>query len=136
DPDFPYYRLWYAEQLLRRNLDEDRREAAHILLKLAENSLVFQEAFALLEGCGEAVLGGDRWDAVARRAVRAGEVVRMRETLAVPDLQPDPRNGARKRRKVLREPEVWKDRQAQLSRFWKLRRAWFGLKRRLSLASR
>jgi hypothetical protein len=143
DPAFPYYRLWYAEQLLQRNLDEDRREAAHILLKLTENSLVFQETFALLEVCGEAVLGGDRWDAVARRAVRAGEVVRLRETLAVPDLQPDPRNGWRKRRKVLREREVRNDQRAQLSllirakeKFWKPRRAWLGLKRCLGLASR
>jgi hypothetical protein len=145
DPAFPYYRLWYAEQLLQRNLDEDSREAAHILRKLVENSLVFQEAFALLEKCGEPVRGGDRWDGVARRAVRAGEVLRTRETLSVPDLQPDPRNGAWKRRNVLGERETRKDQRVQLSRhirakesskFWKLRQAWFGLKRCLGLASR
>jgi hypothetical protein len=141
DADFPYYRLWYAEQLLQRNLDEDRREAASILLELADDSLVFQEAFALLNKWGGEVSSDTRWNAVARRADRAAEVVEMYESLAIPDLQPDPR----KRRNVLREGQAWKEERVPLSRhsraktrskFGKLRQVWFGLKRCLGLASR
>ncbi len=35
DPDFPYYRLWYAQHLLQRGLPEDDRLACRLLRELA-----------------------------------------------------------------------------------------------------
>jgi hypothetical protein len=144
DPDFPYFRLWYAEQLLQRDLDEDRCEAARILPELADDSFVFQEAFELLEQGGTAQADPHRL-AIACRAGRAREVLERKESIAVPPLQPDPRKGAREWRKTLRAREAWKDEGKKLYRrigakesnkFGKLRQVWFGLKRCLGLASR
>jgi hypothetical protein len=49
DPEFPYYKLHYAERLLERNLAGDHLKAVHLLIELAGNSILFQEAFSLLE---------------------------------------------------------------------------------------
>lgn len=146
DPAFPYYRLWYAEQLLRRNLEEDRREAADILLELADHSLVFQKAFALLERCGDAISRDDRWKCIARRTHRAEEALRMREPLTLPELQPDvcyddplPVGKHIHRRHAdtfggkHSSPPIIAE---EGSRLRKLRRAWRGLRRCLGLDER
>jgi len=131
DPDFPYFQLWYAEQLLQRALPEDNGTATDILQKLASSSLVFQEAFELLEkttGCP---------DNLALHMSRAAEILEVRDTLAVPKLRPDFREIERKQDKNLRGLEAWEVEREHLyrhiralesSKFWKLRQAWFKLK--------
>jgi hypothetical protein len=142
DDDFPYYRLWYAEQLLRRGLDEDRALAERLLQELARDTLVFQEAYEMLESSGGRPPSSEWWDNLAHRAIRAGELLELQESAAVPELQPDPRSGARKHRKALRAWEAWRKEREHLhrhikalesSKFWKLRQAWFTLKRHLGL---
>jgi hypothetical protein len=131
DPDFPYFQLWYAEQLLQRGLPDDHATAARILQELASGSLVFQEAFELLEKTGA------EGEILALRMTRAGEILEFRDTLAVPKLQPDLRAFERKWEKNPRDLDDWQAEREHLyrhihalesSKFWKLRRAWFGLK--------
>jgi hypothetical protein len=50
DPDFPYYQYHYARELLQRGLPEDDAEACAILGRLLDGSILFIEAFDLLEG--------------------------------------------------------------------------------------
>jgi hypothetical protein len=50
DPDFPYYLYHYARELLQRGLPEDDAEACAILGRLLDGSILFVEAFDLLEG--------------------------------------------------------------------------------------
>lgn len=49
DPEFPFYKLNYAQRLVERGRPEDYRTAGDLLCQLAENSVVFEEAFRLLE---------------------------------------------------------------------------------------
>jgi tetratricopeptide (TPR) repeat protein len=140
DPDFPFFQLWYADQLLRRGLDEDRRAASGILHELASGSLVFREALEWLVKIGE---GSEE---LARRVSRVQEVLRIHEfSMAVPKLQPDLRAGEAERDKVWAEWETWSAEREHLynliqgmqsSKFWKLRQAWIEIKRLLSRRSR
>jgi hypothetical protein len=50
DPDFPYYQYHYARELLQRGLPEDDDEACALLARLLDGSLLFLQAFDLLEG--------------------------------------------------------------------------------------
>lgn len=133
DPDFPYYRLWYAEQLLQRGLAEDRVCAAELLRELATRSLVFQEALAMLEKAGEPL--GE----AASRASRGPEILEVRESIAIRRLEPDVRDAERRRREELHHLRCEIERlQARIgamesSKFWKIRQTWFALKRRLKL---
>jgi hypothetical protein len=136
DPDFPFFQLWYADQLLQRGLDEDRRTACAILRELASDSLVFREALEGLVNSGE----GD--EEITRRIARIREILKIREfSMVVPRLQPDLRGTEAERDKVWAEWEDWpaeRDRLYNLiqgmqsSKFWKLRRAWIGIKRLLT----
>jgi len=49
DPDFPYYKLHYARELIERGLPEDYQKAESLLLDLGNSSILFMEAFELLE---------------------------------------------------------------------------------------
>lgn len=134
DPDFPYFRLWYAEQLLRRGLPEDRAVAGQLLRDLAGGSLVFQEAFEMLEEAGEPL--GE----LAMRASHSRQVLEVRESIAIPKLQPDVRLAKRKRDQDIQilNHDIYvllhRIQAMESSKFWKLRQAWFALKRRLGLA--
>jgi hypothetical protein len=136
DPEFPFFQLWYADQLLRRGLDEDRRIACGILRELASGSLIFREALEWLVKIGE---GGEE---SARRISRVREILTICEfSMSVPKLQPDLRSTEAERDKIWAEWEDWSAERDQLynliqgmqsSKFWKLRQAWSELKRFLS----
>lgn len=136
DPDFPFFQLWYADQLLRRGLDEDRRIACEILHELASGSLVFREALQWLLNSGA---GGEE---IAGRLARTHEILQIRElSMAVPRLQPDLRSTEAQRDKIWAEWEDWSTERDQLynliqgmqsSKFWKLRQAWIEIKRFLT----
>ncbi|NQT02288.1 MAG: hypothetical protein HQ580_09705 [Planctomycetes bacterium] len=49
DPEFPIYRFYYAKILIRRGQPEDYTRAGILLTQLAENSILFAEAFCLLK---------------------------------------------------------------------------------------
>ncbi len=134
DPDFPYFRLWYAEQLLQRGLAEDHSTAGRILRELAGGSLVFLEALQMLENIGEPL------NELAVRASRARDLLEVRDLITVPPLQPI----ERKRRLEREELELLRREREHLyrhihaiesSKFWKIRQAWFAFKRRLHLES-
>jgi hypothetical protein len=121
DPDFPYFKLWYAQQLLRRGLPEDCRRACGLLRELAESSLLFREAFAALEQVHREELARRRdrlndlehngesaraavlrreietlqaeWerDPLPQRTARAHDALVLLEDVAVPLLRPDGR---------------------------------------------
>jgi tetratricopeptide (TPR) repeat protein len=48
DPDFPYYRLLYAQALLSRGGESDFARAHELLVDLAENSILDMEAYNLI----------------------------------------------------------------------------------------
>ncbi len=134
DPDFPFFQLWYAEQLLERGLAEDRLNACRLLRELADGSLVFQEALEMLEKTGDA--GED----IARRAARVREILQMRENMAAPKLQlrPNVSEIEAERDQAWREWQDWKEERWHLcnlvhgmesSKFWKLRQKWMRVKR-------
>ncbi|MHB1425993.1 MAG: glycosyltransferase family protein [Gemmataceae bacterium] len=135
DPEFSYYLLWYAEQLLQRGLPEDRLECCRHLHDLAAGSLVFREALAKLEAVG------NMGEEIARRAARVRDILRMQEDIPNPKLQlrPDLKEGVEERDRAWREWRVWKEEREhmhnlvlgmQSSKFWKLRQKWIGLKHR------
>ncbi|MEW6386053.1 MAG: hypothetical protein AB1491_00835 [Thermodesulfobacteriota bacterium] len=49
DPDFPFYQLAYAHQLIKGGEPGDYDRAGRLLTRLAESSILFQEAFDLLK---------------------------------------------------------------------------------------
>jgi hypothetical protein len=154
DPDFPYFRLWYATQLLQRGLPEDRPAACRLLRELAGGSLVFLQALQMLEKTAEPL------NELASRLSRAEKMLEVHESVTVPMLRPDLRQ-AKQIRSVLRARldalRLERDRlrkqirsvlRARLdalrlerdrlrkqiramesSKFWRVRKAWFGLKR-------
>jgi tetratricopeptide (TPR) repeat protein len=139
DPDFPYFKLWHAKQLLKRGQREDRLAAARLLRELADNSLMFQEAAKLL-----AEIDGAHSDLV-RRAARSDAVLHVPESIDVPKLQPDRRQYERLLIDFEQEAAAWKDERQHLhrhiraiesSKFWKLRQLWFRWKCRLRLTDR
>jgi hypothetical protein len=136
DPDFPYFRLWYAEQLRQRGLAEDREAAGRLLRELANGSLVFQEALRMLEKAGE--LTGE----VALRAAHSRQVLDVRESIAIPKLMSDVPDAERRRQDdmhfLLTELDTLRRRVQGMesSKFWMLRKAWFAVKRRLGLERR
>jgi tetratricopeptide (TPR) repeat protein len=135
DPDFPFFQLWYADQLLRRGLPEDRLAACSVLRELADGSIVFREALKILKDNGE------KGEDITLRASRINEVLKVREfSMVVPKLRPDLREDEAQRDKAWLEWEVWSAerdflhdlvQRMQSSKFWMLRKAWLGLKRRL-----
>jgi len=52
DPEFPYYQYHYCRELLQRGLPEDDREAVRLLGHLLERSILFIEAYEMLEPLG------------------------------------------------------------------------------------
>jgi hypothetical protein len=52
DPDFPFYKFFYAKLLLGKGGSSERERAFSILLDLRENSLLFKEAQRLLKEAG------------------------------------------------------------------------------------
>jgi tetratricopeptide (TPR) repeat protein len=135
DPDFPFFQLWYADQLLRRGLPEDRLAARRLLLELADESILFREALKMLASNRTAS------DEIARRAARISEILTVRESsMAVPKLQPDSRHKEAERDEAWLQWEEWSAerdylydlvQRMQSSKFWILRMAWVGLKNRL-----
>jgi hypothetical protein len=135
DPDFPFFQVWYADQLLRRGLPEDRPAACRLLRELADGSILFREALKMLENIDVAV------EEISVRTSRVRETLDVREfSLAVPKLQPDLRHEGAERDEAWVEREQWSAerdflydivRRMQSSKFWKLRSAWIGLKNRL-----
>ncbi|HEY7427409.1 MAG TPA: glycosyltransferase [Gemmataceae bacterium] len=131
DPDFPYFRLWHAEQLLQRGLSNDRLAARRLLRELAGGSLVFLEAFQMLENLGEPP------DELAPRLCRARQILEVHESVRIPTLRPDVRQ-AEQRQIIAQEQldaltierdQLRKRIQAmESSKFWKIRKAWFRLK--------
>jgi hypothetical protein len=55
DPAFPYYQYHYARELLQRGLPEDDSEACAILEHLLRHSILFLEAYGLLESLARGV---------------------------------------------------------------------------------
>lgn len=49
DPDFPFYQLAYAHQLIKRGDPGDYDRAGRLLTRMAESSILFQEAYDLLQ---------------------------------------------------------------------------------------
>ncbi len=139
DPDFPFFQLWYADQLLRRGLDEDREAAIDILHGLASGSLLLREALDWLARIGVAE------DHLKQRAARLNEILHIYEhSMAVPRLRPDARAAEVERDKVWLEWEHWPAERAYLhnlihgmqsSKFWKIREAWIAIKGFLSRRS-
>jgi hypothetical protein len=136
DPDFPYFKFWYAEQLLKSGLPEDHHIACKLLEELANGSLIFQEAFELLE------VNGGPCEPFMRRIGRARAILDVRENIEIPKLRPDLREVEQKRTLSLQDVESWQAERDHLyrhiraiesSKFWKLRQLWFGLKRFLRL---
>jgi tetratricopeptide (TPR) repeat protein/glycosyltransferase involved in cell wall biosynthesis len=135
DPDFPFFQLWYVDQLLRRGLPEDRPAAYRLLRELADASILFREALRMLERSDVAT------EEISLRASRVSEILTNREfSLAVPKLQPDSRQIEAEREEAWLGWEEWSAerdclydllRRMQSSKFWKLRKAWVGLKNRL-----
>jgi hypothetical protein len=191
DPDFAYYSLLFAEQLIERRLPEDLTEARQVLTRLASGSLLFDEATTLLQRAEQLELAGveqpphtatvkpDRWprDNGPPGATRAGpdgllswlalqkrarDLIEMVEPIADLPLQPCASGGKWKlagevcpRRVDTTEtsgnripPMDWEATRAELeqlrrqleamnsSKFWKLRSAWFRVKRGLRLTRR
>jgi hypothetical protein len=135
DPDFPFFSLWHAEQMLHRGLPEDRRDASHILHELAAGSLVFREALEMLVQSDEAA------EDVERRATRVRGFLQMNEDMPAPkkQLRPSLREIERERDQAWHEWQAWKGEREQLykiiqgmesSKFWKLRQKWIKLKSR------
>jgi hypothetical protein len=127
DPDFPYFKLWYARQLLQRGLADDRLTAERLLRELARTSLVFLEAYGVLltshrqglkhrqQELNRLVARGDsaraaqlrreidrrraawKQDELTRHIARVRQVLEVLESVAVPALRPDLRQAERKR---------------------------------------
>jgi hypothetical protein len=49
DPDFPFYKLEYARQLIKRGGPGDFEEASVVLTQMVEGSPLFVEAFEMLK---------------------------------------------------------------------------------------
>lgn len=132
DPDFPFYQLWYAEQLLRRNIDEDHQTACSILRDLASGSILFPLALEWLVSMNEADQD------VEDLATKCNKSIQTREfSMAIPSLQPDLRMKEAERDKMWLEWKVWvgerdhmyaRLRGMESSKFWKLRQRWMELK--------
>lgn len=71
DPDFPFYRLSYAQALIRRGEAEDLATAIDLLSDLAENSILDLEAYNLLLDLQEQGLF-DKQKAIQIRALIMG----------------------------------------------------------------
>jgi len=145
DSTFPYYQLWYGEQLLRRGLPEDRLTAYRLLQELADGSLVFQEAFEMLATAIEDQQSDEFRDEITCLTSRLEDVLEMRESVAVPKLRMDLRQAKQEWKKAQRDWKAWRIERDQLcqqikamesSKFWKLRKVWMELKRRLSQIAR
>jgi hypothetical protein len=131
DPDFPYFRLRHAEQLLQRDLPKDRLAACRLLKELAGGSLVFLEASQILGNLGEPL------DELTPRICRARQILEVYESVSVPNLRPDVRQ-AEQRQVIAQEQldalRIERDdlrkqiRAMKSSKFWKVRQAWFRLK--------
>lgn len=137
DPDFPYFQLWYAEQLLKRELPEDRRSAFTLLRKLSAGSLVFHEASQMLANATRQPHRGESLDELAGYIFPVRHVLEMRESQVVPKLKPDLRQVECERAKSRREADAWQLEREHVyrhiwamesSKFWRLRRLWLGLK--------
>jgi hypothetical protein len=142
DPDFPYFQLWYAEQLLQRGLAEDRLAACRLLQELASTSLVFREAFEMLQATREHLTREGRQDELTPRSTWAREILDVRESIAVPKLRPGPLQLEYEREKAIQALNAWQAERDHLlrhiraiesSKIWKLRQVWFGLKGCLGL---
>lgn len=145
DPSFPYFQMWYAEQLLLRGLPEDRLTASRILQVLAGGSLVFQEALAMLEQMSGEQPSRELRDDITSRIAWLQDVLEMNDSMAVPELRPDLRQIDHDRnnpRSVLKALQIEREhlyrhiKAMESSKFWMLRQAWIGLKRRLGLAAK
>jgi tetratricopeptide (TPR) repeat protein len=133
DPDFPFFQLWYADQLLQRGLPEDWLTACRLLQELATDSLVYREALQRLENIDT------EGEAVVRHTLQAQEGLEIREnSMTVPQLRPDLRQVEEERDKAWREWKAWEAEREQMhrlirgmesSKFWKLRQKWVRLKR-------
>ena len=60
DPEFPFYRLYAAGQLIARNQGDDMDRAEKLLVELTEDSMLFVEASELLEQLQAKGLFADR----------------------------------------------------------------------------
>ncbi len=74
DPEFPYYQFHYARELLLRGLPEDDLEASKVLVRLSEQSILFLEAFEVLED----------WNNGRRPRASSGTLKRLRQDLGRP----------------------------------------------------
>ena len=142
DPNFPYFQLWYARQLLQRGLSEDRLNARQLLTELAGNSLLFREAFDILDS-KELYLSSDgQQNERTNHIAWASKVLEVNESVAVPKLRPALWQFEYDREKTLEVMNalyVERDhlyrhiRAIESSKIWKLRQAWIALKRRLGM---
>lgn len=145
DPDFPYFQLWYAEQLLQRGLPEDKRIACHLLQELAGNSLVFQEAEVLLEKRSRQPRRRLGADEPTSRAAPLQQILEIRESMDIPKLRPDLHQEDREMDQLRQDLIHWQKERKHLyrhikamesSKFWKLRETWMRLKRSFILLKR
>jgi tetratricopeptide (TPR) repeat protein len=152
DPDFPYYRLYYADYLLKSSLPWHQDRAVELLTQLAEGSQLFLEAYKRLEQWWEGRSAGvyprradqhtkngrparpPRVESSCQRLAdvirRARETIENFEPLPPAPLQPsqDPPPEV-SRVFAERDALAYQIREMESSKFWKLRRLWFLVKR-------
>jgi hypothetical protein len=142
DPDFAPYRLYYAERLLRTGLPAHAARAVDLLAALAEGSLVFLQAYELLERAEGAL---PRLEGLAPLMRRAREHLRSHEPLLSAPLQPvvapapAPAPAATNDLAALHQYIAHlhdRIRAMEKTKFWKLRKKWFRVKRLLRLPAR
>lgn len=89
DPDFPYYKMSYALGLLKREKPEDYAEAGELLTQLAENSILFNNAFRLLEHLqAKELFVSPKFEELERTVNRARQSIRLHDWRRPFELQP------------------------------------------------
>jgi len=78
DPDFPFYKWEYAQQLVKRGKSEDFEEAGLLLTHLAKDSILFLEASELLNKLqGEGKFVCSQFEEIKFKAQRAYQSIRF-----------------------------------------------------------
>jgi GT2 family glycosyltransferase len=89
DPDFPYYKMSYALGLLKQGRAEDYIEAGDLLIALAENSILFNEAFSLLEQLqAKRLFVSSQFEELQRVVNRAHQSIRLHDWNKPSELRP------------------------------------------------
>jgi GT2 family glycosyltransferase len=89
DPDFPYYKMNYALRLLKEGGTENYTEAGNLLIALAENSILFNEAFSLLKQLqAKRLFVSSQFEKLQRVVNRAHQSIRLHAWNKPSELRP------------------------------------------------